>query len=147
MEDLKQDNVPYITFSSQMGDENAARAVQPHLIELRTLLRKYCNNTYCKEVDEFAPVLRVDGDGWYWEFEGCEKLRLSKKYRYITIDIGMPRSKWENVEPKGIKSYLFIHLKNALDLMTRRLKKEKYIVNEGDLWSDFKKVEEEFLET
>ncbi|MGG3451735.1 hypothetical protein [Domibacillus aminovorans] len=144
---MEKDNTTYITFGSQMGDENAARAVQPHLIKLRILLEKYCDNSYCREVDEFAPILRVDGDGWYWEFEGCEKLRLSKKYRYITVDIGMPRSKWENVEPKNIRGYLVLHFKNALDLMIRRLKKEKYVVSENDLWNDFKKVEDEFLLT
>lgn len=61
-----------------MGDEDAYNAVGPHLIELRRLLKKQCNKQYCNEVDEFAPILRVDGTGWYWEFEGCEKLRLSK---------------------------------------------------------------------
>jgi hypothetical protein len=87
----------YITFGLEMGGVKAAEAVQPHLIELRRLLKKYCNKQYTNELDEIAPILRVDGDLWFFEFEGCEKLRLSKKYRYITIDIGMPRSKWEGV--------------------------------------------------
>ncbi|MET3317555.1 UNVERIFIED_ORG: hypothetical protein ABIC97_000640 [Peribacillus simplex] len=44
--------------------------------------------------DEFEKVaFERNGDLGYWEFEVCEKLSLSKKYRYITIDVGMPRSR------------------------------------------------------
>ncbi|WP_141676213.1 hypothetical protein [Pseudobacillus wudalianchiensis] len=128
-----------------MGDEDADNAVAPHLMELRKLLEKHCNKHYCKEVDEFAPILRVDGTGWYWKFEGCEKLRLSKKYRYITIDIGMPRSRWEGANAVDIKKYLFDNLKNALELIVKRLKKEKYVVNDAELWGDLKEVENGFL--
>ncbi|MFD1030793.1 hypothetical protein ACFQ1X_05050 [Metaplanococcus flavidus] len=75
-------------------------------------------------MDEFDLALRVDGDLWYFNFEGCEKLRLSKKYRYITIDIGMPRSKWEGVTPIEIRKFLIDHAREALELMINRLKKE-----------------------
>jgi hypothetical protein len=142
---LESNEKAYITFGSQMGDINAANAVQPHLIELRKLLEKYCNKLYCEEVDELAPILRVDGEGWYWEFEGCEKLRLSKKYRYITVDIGMPRSRWEGIQPADIRKYLFFSLKGALELMIKRLKKEKYLVNDTELWADISEIKEQFL--
>ncbi|MFZ0577994.1 MAG: hypothetical protein WAM41_10870 [Psychrobacillus psychrotolerans] len=92
-----------------------------------------------------APILRVDGELWYWEFEGCEKLRLSKKYRYITIDVGMLRSRWEGNNAKDIRNYLIDNLKKALELMVKRLDKEKYKVKENELWNDFAKVEGEFL--
>jgi hypothetical protein len=104
-----------------------------------------CNKHYCIEVDEFAPILRVDGDLWNFEFEGCEKLRLSKKNRYITIDVGMPRSKWEGIDGKEIRQYLISNLRNALELMINRFKKEKYTVKDMELWVDFSKVEEKFL--
>jgi hypothetical protein len=144
MEPEKNAN-PYITFGSQMGDINAANTVQPHLILLRQLLEAYCNKTYCKEVDEFAPILRVDGKSWYWEFEGCDKLRLSKKDRYITIDVGMPISRWKGIDEINIRKFLVSNLKYALVLIVNRLKREKYIVNDSELWADFSNVEEEFL--
>jgi hypothetical protein len=144
-EKLELNDKAYITFGSQMGDTDAANTVQPHLIKLRKLLVKYCNETYCKEVDEFAPILRVDGEGWYWEFEGCEKLRLSKKNRYITIDVGMPISRWKDIGELEIRKYLISNLREALELMVKRLKKEKYTVTESELWADFSEVEENFL--
>lgn len=57
----------------------------------------------------------------------------------------MPRSRWEGVDSIDIKKYLINQLKDAVDLMLIRLKKEKYIVNDQELWADFRKVEEEFL--
>lgn len=135
----------YITFGAQMGDSASSKAVSPHLDELKQLLYKHCNKRYCEEIDEMAPILRVDGELWYWEFEGCEKLRLSKKYRYITIDVGMLRSRWEGNNAKDIRNYLIDNLKKALELMVKRLDKEKYKVKENELWNDFAKVEGEFL--
>lgn len=135
----------YITFGADIGDASAGKAVSPHLFELRKLIYRFCDKIYCEEIDEIAPILRVDGDLAYWEFEGCEKLRLSKKHRYITIDIGMPRSRWEGNNAKDIRNYLFDNLKEALELMVKRLKKEKFKVDDNELWTDFAKVEGEFL--
>lgn len=39
---MRKDEKAYITFDSQTGDKNAATIVQPHLIKLRKLLKKYC---------------------------------------------------------------------------------------------------------
>ncbi|MFC6039536.1 hypothetical protein ACFPYN_08875 [Paenisporosarcina macmurdoensis] len=142
---MESNDKHYITFGADIGDVNAGKVVGPHLFELRKLIYRFCDKIYCEEIDEIAPILRVDGDLAYWEFEGCEKLRLSKKYRYITIDVGMPRSKWEGLNGIEIKNYLIDNLKEALELMVKRLKKEKYKVNENELWTDFAKVEGEFL--
>ncbi|WP_028391111.1 hypothetical protein [Bacillus cihuensis] len=117
------DDKCYITFGSQMGDRYSAEAEQPHLIELRLLLEKHCNKIYSPQLDEFAPILRVDGDIWFFEFEGCEKLRLYKKQRYITVDIGMPKSKWQNKSSIEIKKYLIDSLVEALNLFVKRIKK------------------------
>jgi hypothetical protein len=81
---VTSDNKAIITFGSQMGDTISAEVVQPYLIELRKLLKEYCNNVYATEIDEFAPILRVDGDIWHWEFEGCQKLCYSVIYQRLS---------------------------------------------------------------
>lgn len=135
----------YITFGAQLGDPKARIAVGQFITQISLLLNKHCNKVYCNEVDEIAPAIFVDGDLWHWEFEGLQRLRLSKKHRYIEIHIGMPRSRWEGVDSIDIRKYLIAHLKVALMRMLERLKKEKYSVKEIELWADFSKVEEEFL--
>ncbi|RDW14959.1 hypothetical protein [Oceanobacillus chungangensis] len=57
----------------------------------------------------------------------------------------MPRSRWEGITAIDIRKYLINQLNNALELMVKRLKKEKYVVNDIELWTDFAKVKEEFL--
>ncbi|MDA8235188.1 MAG: hypothetical protein M0Z31_10385 [Clostridia bacterium] len=142
---MTQENKAFITFGSQMGDTKAAEVVQPHLIELRRILKTYANVPYSSEIDEFAPIARVDGDIWHWNFEGCRKLRLNRKERYITVDIGMPRNRWEGASAKEIRCYLAENLKQALELFVKRLKKEKISVNEERLFQDYAKVEDEYL--
>ena len=136
----------YISFGSQMGDIRAADVVQKHLIELRRFLQIYCQDRYADKLDRFALVLRVDGDTWFWNFEGCQNLRLMRGKRYITVDIGMPRNRWEGASDLEIRRYLVKNLKNALHLIVSRLKKEYMEVDEEKLFFDFAKVEKEFLE-
>lgn len=142
---ISNENKAYISFGSQMGDQTAAAVVQPHLIELRKLLKEYCNTAYSPEIEEFAPIARIDGDIWYWNFEGCQKLRYNKKEKYLTIDIGMPKSRWEGVEQRSIRRYLFDNLKEGLLQIVKRLKQEKIQVDEEKLIFDLGRVERAFL--
>lgn len=135
-----------ISFGSQMGDTNVAEIFQPLLIELRKLLKTYCNNTYSQVIHEFAPIARIDGDIWAWNFEGCQKLRINKKEKYITVDVGIPRSSWEHKSEHEIKTYLFCGFKEAIDLILNKLRKEKIEVDEVKLFHDLTRVEKQFLE-
>ncbi|MGG0175385.1 hypothetical protein [Gottfriedia acidiceleris] len=135
----------YFTFGAEMGDAFAADAVSPNLIQLRKLLIQHCNKVYCNEIDEIAPILRVDGEFSDFNFEGTERLRLSKKFRYITIDVGMPQASWRSKTDFEIREYIIVNLKGALEAMVKRLKKEKYEVQETQLWEDFSEVEKQFL--
>jgi hypothetical protein len=136
---------PYITFCAQMGDSLANTIVAPHLVALRKLLEKYCNKHYADNIDEFAPILRVDGEIGYWEFEGLQKLRLMKKLKYITVDIGMPRPKWQQASFLEIRKYLFENLKLALEAFVKKLKMENILVDDMRLFEDLSKVATEYL--
>jgi hypothetical protein len=145
IEDKKQS---YITLGAQIGSGQASEAVSKHLIVLRRLLDEHYTGQYAEGIDEFAPVLRVDGnigDTWYWNFEGLQRQRLSKKQKYITVDIGVPRSRWENASAIQIRTYLIDNLRLALEAFVARLKKEKIPVDDRRLFEDFKKVEEKYL--
>jgi hypothetical protein len=142
---MSEERNPAITFGSQMGDMNVAEIIQPLLIELRKLLKTHCHNRYSQVIHEFAPIARIDGDIWAWNFEGCQKLRINRKEKYITVDIGVPRWAWENKTENEIKTYLLNGLKEAIDLMISRLKKERIEVDELKLYHDLTLVEKEYL--
>lgn len=112
---------------------------------LRKLLEKNCVGPYCKDIDEFAFVLRIDGDIWYWNFSGCEKLRLSKKHKYITVDVGVPKCRWQGRTANEIRTYLADCVRQGLDMMVARLKKDKYEIDAIRLMADYERLLEDYL--
>jgi hypothetical protein len=133
------------SFGAEMGDTFASKAVDPHLLALRRIMWRYFTVPYTDPPLTFDPVLRVDGDLWYWQFEGCQKLRLMRKQGYITVDIGMPRNRCENVQPYEIRQYLMSNLKKCFQMMVAKLKKEKIPVDDKRLFGDLAKVEREYF--
>jgi hypothetical protein len=135
----------YVTFGAQMGDRESDEIVSPHWQRLVGLLDKYCNKKYAANLNEFAPILRVDGDIWAWGFEGCKSLRLQRKHGYITLDIGMLKVNWQGKSPQEIKEFLVVHFEEGLFLIVKRLKKENMHIDEEALFEDFKQLKKAYL--
>lgn len=138
-------NRSYVYFDAQVGDIYADLICDPHFKELRAGLDKYCSEPYADELDEFFISVKVEGDFNSLSFEGCRYLRLVRKKRYITIDIGIPKNRWDGVEPIEFRRYLIRHFEEALKLMVRNLSREDIPVDSERLFQDFAQVEEEFL--
>ncbi len=137
---------PTILVGAQIGDDAADRATDPHIRPLRNLLEAHCRGRYSPDVDEFSLVIRVDGDGWYWNQEGCDRMRRRKKERYITIDIYVPRSRWEGVGGLEIRKYLAACVEDAFQRMIDKLRRDKVAVDGDALLRDFAVVKEKYLE-
>ncbi len=136
-----------VTIGAQMGDKLASNAVTPHFMYLKRLFKECCKRTiYSDDVQEFALVLRVDGSIWHWNQEGCDRMRRSKKERYITIDIYVPRSRWEGVSGLEIRTYLATCVEDAFRRMIAKLQKDKVAVDGDGLLRDFAKVKERYLQ-
>jgi hypothetical protein len=135
-----------ITLGAQTGDPKSSEVTVPQFMPLRELLSTICKGPYSSEVDEFALILRIDGEIWSWDFEGCQKLRRSKKERYITIDIGVPRRRWEDVPSSDIRKYLAECVETALLLCIDRLRKDKVDVNADALMADYRKVKTAYID-
>jgi hypothetical protein len=131
----------------QVGGPKASQAISSHWVELNRLIKKHCNKQYSSEIDSFSPLLRVDGElhEWTWNQEGCTKLRLARKKKYITADIGVLRKHWENQSANSIRRYLIENLEECLKLMVARLKKEKIDVDETQLFADFELVRSAYV--
>lgn len=136
---------PTVIVGVQAGDTSAAEATQPHYGPLRNLLREYCRGPYSPEVDEFSLVLRIDGDIYHWEQEGCDRMRRSKKGHYITIDIYVPRKRWEGVSGIEIRKYLADCVEEAFRRMIAKLQRDKVVVDGDALLRDYAVVTERYL--
>ena len=134
-----------VTMGAQVGDVPAGIATEPHREALYKLLNKYCRGPYSPDVDEFSLILRIDGEFSYWEQEGCDRMRRSKKGRYITIDIYVPRERWEGVSGINIRRYLAACTEDALRKMIGKLQRDKVPVDGAALLRDFALVKEHYL--
>ena len=130
----------FVTIGIQSGDEDSSNAVSEIILNLRKLFNQKMDKRYIQEVDEFSFVLRVDGKFSYWNFEGCEKLRIRKKDKYITIDIGVTKRIWQNFEVNELKEYLSNCILDGFNQFVKKFKKEKFIVQDELLIQDVKKI-------
>ncbi len=137
---------PLVIVGVQAGDLSSDQATNPHLSSKRKLLQAHCRGPYSAEVDEFSLVVRVDGDIWHWEQEGCDRMRRSKKDRYITIDIYVPRQRWQGVSGDEIRRYLAACVEDAFGRMIAKLKKDKVAVDGDALLRDFAAVKAAYLD-
>ena len=84
-----------ITLGAQTSGED--NRVDCHILAFRKLLGIHCKGPYSDEIDEFALILRIGGQMQEFDFEGCERIRRSRKQRYITVDLGFPSRRWKRV--------------------------------------------------
>lgn len=135
----------YLTMGAELGDPISAAVLNPHLNELSRLLDMYCNNVYCPQLEEIALTLRVGGEIWSIDFEGCKNMRLSKKEKYIALEIGMPPEKWRHKSDEELREFIMFYFSEALEMIVKRIRKEKWDVKEVELKHNFSKVRKMFL--
>jgi hypothetical protein len=133
-----------ITFGVQSGDVPSGDATEPHFMPLRKLLAARCIGPYSPEIDEFPIVLRVSGQIWRFEGEGCQRLRLQRKKRYITIDIVMPENRWLGASAADIRTFLARMTEEAIELMIAKLEKSGVKVESEKLRADLRQVLAEY---
>ena len=136
---------PTVIVGVQAGDVPCSRATDPHIRLLRNLLQAHCQGPYSVEVEEFSLVIRIDGDIDHWEQEGCDRMRRSKRDRYITIDIYVPRHRWQGVSGMEIRAYLAACVEDAFQRMIAKLKTDKVAVDGDALLRDFATVKVQYL--
>lgn len=138
-------NPDRIVIFAHVGGETADDVMAPHIVALSKLLGTHCKGNYNPEVDTILLRLFVDGELDQWRFEGCQRLRRNRKKRYIAVDIGMPRARWEGMPPSKIRKYLSDSVAQAITLCVERLKKDKSVVDSETLFRDYAKVRVEYL--
>jgi len=119
-------------------------------VDLYKALRDSCTSTYCEAIDQYAPVLRIDGSIQKFGDEDITRLRFAKKQRCISADIQIPESIWQPMSKNQIRDYLASKTREIIELFVARLKKDKLQINEQSLLreidqgiNEFKKIDYE----
>jgi hypothetical protein len=121
------------SFGADCGDSVAGSAIAPQRLALRLLFNQQVRKPYSDEIHELSFVLRVDGEISSWHFKGCERLRISRRGRYITVDIGVPESRWHVIKEADLRSYLAACVGEGVELMIAKFQKERITLDESRL--------------
>lgn len=124
------------SFAAQAGDVIAGRTIEPSRLALRLLADKRAISPYSPDIDELSFVFRVDGDLSAWRFEGCERLRINRKGRYITVDIGVPEQRWQVDDEATLRVYLADCVRQGTEMMIAKMEREKMAVDKERLRRD-----------
>ena len=100
---------------------------------------------YSDEIDEFALILRIGGRMQEFDFEGCERIRRSRKNRYITVDLGFPSRRWKSASDRDMRKYLAELVETGLLCCASRLEKDRAQVDIQRLMRDFSAAKKAFL--
>lgn len=117
------------SFAAQMGDSFASQEFGPHRLALRLIADKRKPLPYSALIEQLSFVFRVDGDLAAWHFEGCERLRINRKGRYITVDIGVPESRWHVKDEAQLRAYVADCVRQGAELMITKLERDRIEVD------------------
>jgi hypothetical protein len=113
-------------------------------VDLWNLLVRHCRSSYCPAVAHYALALRIDGAIQTFGAEGIERVRRSKRGRYIGADIVIPLSAWQGKSPNELRDYLARQVRAALASCVARLRKDKETVDEAPLFREIDAAIAEF---
>lgn len=105
-------------------------------IDLWQLLVKHCRSSYCPAVDHYSLAVRIDGDFQKFGQEGIERIRRSRRNRYIGADIIIPESAWRDRSRNELRDYLARQVRAAVQSCVARLQEDKESVDESRLFGE-----------
>jgi hypothetical protein len=115
----------------------------PYMIEIRRHILDsfihHLSKPYSSELDDIGLVLRVDGPEpkWgQWHESGPKRLRLTRKHRYITIDICFQSFEYMDVSKPDMQKLMLDRIWEGIDLCVARIKKEKIDFKEEEFRID-----------
>lgn len=134
-----------MTLGAQIGGKDAFEKTHSSVVLLRRLLGEFCVGPYSTEIDEFAPVIRIDGKIQQFGFKGLKNLRRSKKDRYITVDVGFVKEDWSHHDELAFRKVLLERVQAAIDAFLKRLSHDRVFVDQEALLNDLSEVKASYL--
>jgi hypothetical protein len=118
---------PAIDCSAQMGGKDVDAVLQPHFHAFKMAFAYGGAVLPCIQIERLAFVVRADGAVQKFNFEGCENVDLNRKKKYISIDVGVPISRWQDRSDAEIAAYLIDSMWEGLEEMLAHLAANKIV--------------------
>lgn len=134
-----------ISVSAQFGGGPGSTLVKPHFFQLKKALLFAGREIPCEVIREIAFILRVDGNIVQFNFEGCERIELNRRKKYISIDVGVPVARWKDRSDLEIAEYLAVSMRDGLEQMLARLRAEKLSCDDATVRTKFEEGMRRYL--
>lgn len=109
---------------AQFGGDEVSDVVWPHLALQKRIFAESAQ-PFGDDLVEIAFLIRGDGDVQQFNFEGHENLKVSRKDKACSVDIGVPASRWHGRMPAEIAEYLAACYINAMPDVVAACRKRK----------------------
>lgn len=136
-----------LSVSAQFGGGLGSTVLKPHFFGLKKGFRGAGDLIPCDSIRQVAFILRVDGDIVQFNFEGCERIDLNLRKKYISIDVGVPMACWKDRSDVEIAQYLASVLPDGLEQMLARLRAEKIACDEDQVRALFERGLSRYVST
>ena len=113
-------------------------------VDLWRLFVHHCHSTYCQSIAHYALVLKIDGEILQFGAESIQKIRFSKRDRFIGADIVVPEIVWRDMRRNEWRDYLARRVRETLQICVARLRKDKEAVDETLLFGEIDAAIREF---
>ncbi len=115
-----------IVTSLDSGSSNAGNAFSSLYRELNERFAEVAPDAYSGEIDCLCPVLRVSGEVTDFGFRGFRALKLIRKLRVATFDVGIPMGEWEAKTPPELRQVVFHSIDGAVREAVAQLEKQGF---------------------
>lgn len=86
---------------------------------------------FSPDLIEIAFLIRGDGKFQTFDFEGHENIVVDKPERWISVDIGVPMSRWKGTSPAALADYLLGAFAGSLDDVLKAGSKKGLVADAG----------------
>src|SRR5688500_599520 len=91
---------------AEYGGPLASKMVTAHLRQLQNLSESAINNIKTDPLVTIFPFFRVDGSISYWQKEGVERVRFTRRDSTVSLEAMVPQWRWKDKTRYEIREYL-----------------------------------------
>jgi len=135
----------FFGMGADFGGSKAAAAYATMHRDLNACFLEHASATYAEGASVMGFMLCVSGNIHDFGTDGIERLKFRKKQKSIDVDIVIPQHRWSDATPRERAEHLAQRVREGVELMLKRLERDKVVVDAALLRSDLERALEAFV--
>jgi hypothetical protein len=134
----------FFQMSAHTGGNKAHAAFGTMYRDLNGCFSQHASGTYAEDVSIMGFMLCASGNLRDFGGDGVERLKRRKKEKSIDVDIVIPQ-RWSDATPRERAEHLAQRVREGVELMLKRLARDKVVVDLVLLRGDLERALEAFV--